>query len=284
MDSAFTTPSTTDFSDHSVWRLLLIVATDSLSSVFFNTATRQIVPYSHKSWPADEGSILKHIEDAVYENPDILDDYTTTILIKPDFWCLAPSEIADADNEENLTALMHRGCPTDNSELLLDRAGSETYMCTIPVGLQSFLSRTFNVDKTLHFMHPMKDYTTKPAQRDKGDKVWIDIYKHQLYMCGWKEGQLQICSTWNFRTPEDAAYYIIYASINSKIDLQSGEVMVSGLPEMRAAILPLLRQHASYVATTILPSYMKKSVDSGLPLSVVAACCNEMQHSAKNQK
>lgn len=80
METAYTA---TDFSDHAVWRLLLTVGMKELQAVFYDTVRKRFVPYSSRVWQCDAADVLKNIEDAVYEDSLLLDDYDTSILIRP---------------------------------------------------------------------------------------------------------------------------------------------------------------------------------------------------------
>lgn len=269
-------PTPTDFSDHDVWRVLLIASPISFRSVFFNVATHVFAPFSHKTWSADD-NCLRMIEDAVYENPLILDDYDTTLLVQPSFTSVFPKGLADSLEDDEIHDMLHAAYPVDNMELITDRAAEVVFAMLMPKGIRSFFDRTFATEAH-HILHPMHDYNMHAAANEGGDRMWVDFpTSDTLHVTAWSSGELKLCTAWKFRTPQDAAYYILYAWQTLGLETSSGEIRISGNAETRNVVLPLLRKHIGYVSLTILPSYVRNAVDKGLPLTAILACTSRMK-------
>lgn len=95
-----------------------------------------------QTWKAGEENLLEKIENAVYDNPSVLDDYAADIIVETASTLFVPEEWAD--NEENDPEEFFREVfATPEGEVMRTDSGNLTTLYFLTTGLKSFLARTF---------------------------------------------------------------------------------------------------------------------------------------------
>ena len=133
-----------DFADTGQWRLLVNIYQGGLDAFLENTLHREIDPQElcRAEWAPDKEKLSKNIEEAVYNNPRLLDDFATRIVLYDRCTMLIPKEIAEesAGSEEELYKRVYKAESTD---IMTDFEGDITGVWSMGPGVKSFLSRTF---------------------------------------------------------------------------------------------------------------------------------------------
>lgn len=133
-----------DFADTGQWRLLLKIGCTGLHAFLENTVHPDIQPQELCSveWPLNKDELKNNIEDAVYRNPRLLDDFATRIILFDPRTLFIPSKIADeaAGAEEDLYKTVYSA---DDSDIMTDRDNDITAAWSLAPGVKSFLMRTF---------------------------------------------------------------------------------------------------------------------------------------------
>lgn len=93
-------------------------------------------------WSPDRNMLCKNLEEAVYSNPRLLDDFATRIIIYDIRTLFVPTEEAEkkAGGEEELYRVVYEAEPRD---IMSDRFGDITAVWSQATGIKSFLNRTF---------------------------------------------------------------------------------------------------------------------------------------------
>lgn len=87
------------------------------------------------------GNPLAMLEDAVFDNPRVLDDFSADIIVDTSRSAWLPTSIAELPGENR--RLFEALWPEAIQDILVDSAGEETCLFTLMSGLRNFLSRTF---------------------------------------------------------------------------------------------------------------------------------------------
>lgn len=140
-----TTLTVADFADTGQWRLIVEIHLSEMKALLENTLHPEIGAQQLFSvkWDADRDTLLRHIENAVYDNPRVLDDFSARIILFDRRTLFIPTaQLADNDGaeEEIYTTLYPQ---TDPADIMTETDADITAAYTMAPGLKGFLNRTF---------------------------------------------------------------------------------------------------------------------------------------------
>ena len=133
-----------DFADTGQWRLLLKIGVTGLEAYLENTLHPGIEPQflCNAKWDLNKDLLKKNIEDAVYSNPRLLDDFATRIILYDPRTLFIPTAIAEetAGSEEELYKKVYTA---EEADIMTDFDLDLTAAWSLAPGVKSFLTRTF---------------------------------------------------------------------------------------------------------------------------------------------
>lgn len=218
-----------DFADTGQWRLLLKIGCTGLEAFLENTLHPEIEPQRlcEASWDINKDMLRKNIEDAVYNNPRLLDDFATRIILYDPRTLFIPSDVADESlgAEEELYKIVYTA---EESDIMSDRDRDITAAWSLAPGVKSFLMRTFPGARiTCHLMEKVRQLRKENARtllhvgarKGEADIIFLD-------------GQALIsASTHEWNHPDDIAYLAMnlldvygYKLSRVSIELHGGDI------------------------------------------------------------
>lgn len=130
-------------SDTGLWHLTVRVSDHGVSA-WLNLKDSETEPprmLVDSSWPKERDGLMGRIENAVYDNPDVLDDYAATIIVESARTLVVPAtELKEEGDAERLYTMVYK---SRNEDVMADESGPETILFTLIPGMISFLRRTF---------------------------------------------------------------------------------------------------------------------------------------------
>ena len=86
-----------DFADTGQWRLILKIFPSGMSAHLENTIHTDLEPQLLFStqWEVDGANLLRNIENAVYDHPRVLDDFSARIIIYERKVLFMPTELIE---------------------------------------------------------------------------------------------------------------------------------------------------------------------------------------------
>ncbi|MCH5224780.1 MAG: DUF3822 family protein [Muribaculaceae bacterium] len=133
-----------DFADTGQWRLLLKIGVTGMEALLENTLHPEIEPQPlcGVKWELNKDALRQNIEDAVYNNPRLLDDFATRIILYDPRTLFIPTVIAEerAGAEEELYQKVYVAEPHD---IMTDYDRDLTAAWSMAPGVKGFLMRTF---------------------------------------------------------------------------------------------------------------------------------------------
>jgi len=256
-----------DISDHARWRLLLTVGESCVRAVFHDQAAKRQLLYLDRNWHCDPADALGRIEDAIYEDPAILDDYITGILVRPTRMILVPSAEIDPGDEEAAADMLSLLDLSENKDVWIEPVeASLTAVFSTPAGVKDFLLRSFPTEDVHFALRPMLAYLLS-GQTPVAERVWVHFDERTLDIVAMAGGMPVLVNTRAYNDPADAAYYIIMAMRALSLSESDAEVMLSGSAVVRREIMPVLRKYLGFVANGILPIHVKRALEQGLSLT-----------------
>ena len=133
-----------DFADTGQWRLFLKIGIKGLEGYLENTEHPEIgpQPLCNVEWELNRDKLRQNIEDAVYGNPRLLDDFATRVILYDPRTLFIPTAVADeaVGAEEELYKKVYAA---ENADIMTDRDRDLTAAWSLAPGVKSFLMRTF---------------------------------------------------------------------------------------------------------------------------------------------
>lgn len=260
-------PQKPDYSDHSVWRLLLTVGMRGVEAVFHNVKTQVCVPYLTREWECAGPDVLKHIEDTVYDDPLLPDDYDTSILIRPRATLLVPPDMTDVEDPGSLDRALSALDGAERKDVWCESAGEAMALYSTPAGVRGFLGRTFLTEDVHHVIVPLVNHFAPKASAEGGEKMWVHLHPAGVDVVAFRDERLLHAGCWTCLPGMDSVYYVLFAWRSLGFDPSRGELMVSGKEELRREVMTTLRRHINYVSLTVTSSAVSDALSRGVSLS-----------------
>jgi len=256
-----------DFSDHRTWRLHLTVGMRGLDAVFFNATARECVPYLSRRWQCADADVLKNIENAVYEDPLLLDDYDTTILICPKATLFVPPSMIDPDDEDAVCRALDAVDAAEHKDVWCEPVADATALYSTPCGVKDFLGRSFLTEDVHHIVRPFVEHFQAKAAGGAGEKMWVHLGADRMDMIVFRDGRL-VNASFRYCAPgPDAVYFILFAWDTFGLDPMRGELRISGIDKYRRSVMDPLRRHINYVSLTVNSTAISKALAQGVSMS-----------------
>lgn len=178
------TPTAADFADTGQWRLILNIRREGLDAWLQNTLHPEYPPQKlcESSWHDSKLSLLKNLEEAVYQSPRLLDDFATRIVLFDSHTLFVPVEYAE-ETAESETELYNAIYKAESNDIMTETRQGITAIWTMAPGVREFLLRTFPgarltcnlMEKVSETMADKTGTALKAEIRDKeADVVLID--------------------------------------------------------------------------------------------------------------
>lgn len=254
-------PAIADTAD---WHLSVFLRHDSLSAYLINIADEKHPVYKVVSVGFQPGvQLLSQIESAVYDNPLILDDFSSDIIISSDFFSFIPTEIYNFSEElsEQFVSPLFPGIEAE--ELFFDKSERVTVAYFLVAGLKHFLGRTFPGARISSEM--MTLYEKFSTFTGGGTRIYVDWEDDYVSLFGFSGKNLIFASRYHCDSEIDLCYYLLNVINVYGLDSSKTEVYVTAPDDKKNSVISSLRKHADYVVSMLLSSEIK---DCKAPLPV----------------
>lgn len=195
------TLTASDFTDTGQWKLLLEIRETGMDAFLQNTLHPEIPVQSLCSagWERGQENLRKNLEDAVYANPRLLDDFATRIVIYDRRTLFIPTELAQESTgaEEDLYRKIYKASPED---IMTDTDRDLTAVWAPGPGVKNFLQRSFpGCRMTCNLMSKVKEL--RPRNIDT--TVYVFVRGNELDMVLLESDRLLSASTHQWRNAGD---------------------------------------------------------------------------------
>lgn len=222
------------------------------------------------SWARDDESLLRRIETVVYDHPQLLDDFSTEIIINTEKALWIPlekldlredsGEGADYRDETDLFNVVYKA---EEEDIFADELPDKVCLYTLVPGLRAFIRRTLPGARTwCQQTLAVRRFADQVADMPR---LYVDIREGEADYYAFDGRKLLLSTTHGWRDKMDMAYQIFNMCDIWKLDPSNTQVMLSGKRDVRTDLMGILREHLQYVMLTMLPSSVSKSE---LPLAV----------------
>ena len=196
-----------DFADTGQWRLLLNISTTGLDAFLENVINPEIELQALCSvkWEQDKDRLLQNIEDAVYNNPRLLDDFSTRIVLFDSHTLFIPTEIAEKTSEAE-NDLYKKVYTAETRDIMTDTDSDITAVWSMAPGIKSFLMRTFpGALITSNLMNKVKTL----RNNSKGIQLHAIARKGEVDIILLDNNRLISASTHEWMSSDDIAFLLL---------------------------------------------------------------------------
>lgn len=243
--------------DTAEWRLTVSMRRDGMSAYLRNEGdpTQSVVTLFEERWTEDDEGLLKRIEAAVYDHPQLLDDFSTDIVITTGRTLWAPDTAVD--DPESEVEIYNKVYSAEEEDIFVDEIDDMRCLYTLVPGLKAFIQRTLPGARTW-----CQQSVEVRRFRERGDempRVYIDIRDGEADFMAFSGRTLLLAATHPWRDPMDIAYHLFNILDVCGLDPQNCQVSLSGKREVKSALLGKLREHVQFVMLTMTPSMVGKT-------------------------
>lgn len=243
-----------------LWTMGLLIGRRAIEATFFPPVDDDDILYHHI--PLDPGvpTPLKTVEDAIYENPLLLNPYKAVfIVIDTDRFVILPDDLQPCDSSmaaEAISLATGSDNSPENTLLSVPATQSATLYFEAGSALISFLRRTFyNVDITQQLAPLCSWFTT--IDNPEG-LLTANIRDNRLDIVATNGTSLLLANTFTFDALADAAYYIL--AVRTSLPLpSSAAISISGEPAVRDELRSIISSAAPALPSPVampLPSQL----------------------------
>lgn len=217
--------SAADFADTGQWKLLLKIGVTNLDAYLENVLHPEIElqELCKIKWDLNKDKLRDNIEEAVYSNPRLLDDFSTKIILYDPRTLFIPREVAEeaAGTEEDLYKKVYSA---EESDIMTDEDRDLIAVWSLAPGIKSFLMRTFPGARiTCNLMEKVRDLRKK----NEGLTLYAFAREGETDLILLENKNLISASTHEFSHTDDIAYLALnllevygYKIQDSKIKLE----------------------------------------------------------------
>lgn len=216
-----------DFADTGQWKLILKIGCRSLEAFLENTIHPEIEPQliCKASWPQNKDLLKKNIEEAVYSNPRLLDDFATNIILYDPRTLFIPTLIAEekAGAEEEI---YQKVFTAETADIMTDFDKDITAAWSLAPGVKSFLMRTFPGARiTCNLMHKVR--TLRKNNEGLSLRAFAKPDEVDIILLDGKN--LISASTHEWSHPDDVAFLTLNLLDVYGLKIKNCNIEVSGL-------------------------------------------------------
>lgn len=195
-----------DYADTGQWRLIVNISPTGISAHLENTIHTDLEPQLlfATEWEEDADTLLQHIENAVYDHPRVLDDFTARIIVHDRNTLFMPTAIME-ENEGIEEIFYTTVFEADPADVMTDTFGDITAIYSPTPGLKGFLSRTFPgamVESSL-----MRK--VRLNREASGKRIYVFIRKGEADFILFDGNALFSASTHSVNAPSDIVYHAV---------------------------------------------------------------------------
>ena len=136
--------------DTAEWRLIIHITKGGMSAYLKSEEDpmEPLITLFHEEWEVDDKELLKRIEDAVYDHPQLLDDFSTEIVVNTTKALWVPKgEVQPADTgaeypDRDETDIYNMVYEAAEEDIFIDEVNGMICLYTLVPGLHPFIRRT----------------------------------------------------------------------------------------------------------------------------------------------
>lgn len=247
----YTPARTVDFTDTGLWRLVIYISRKGMTSLLrhIEDASQPLVRLFTVEWEADDARLLSKIESTIYDNPRVLEDYATDIIIESRQLTWVPTRLVQEEDIER--EIFGAVFPTVADAPMTDTAGDLTALFRLTGGLSAFIGRTIPGARVRSHLTVLADYMRGISS--ESPSIFADIRDNEVDVILFDNRRMLAAVTHDFGAVSDIGYRIFQLLDTYSINPAEATVSLSGSGENVAELSAMLTPYCRNVCRTPLP-------------------------------
>lgn len=223
-----------DYADTGQWRLIVKIFPSGMSALLENTLHDDVEPQElfQSHWDNDPDNLLRNIENAVYDHPRVLDDFSAKVIVFDRKTLFMPTELLlDTEGAEDVYyTSVYKADPVD---IMCETDKDITAAFCLAAGLKGFLNRTF---PGARICCNLMQHVIKLRNTGDGFRINIDIRDDEADFILLHDADLISASTHTWTSGADIAYHAFNLFNVYTIDPKDVKVILEGNPAPSDAV------------------------------------------------
>lgn len=214
-----------DFADTGQWRLIIRIFDNGMSAHLENTLHPGLEPQVlfSSGWDRDPENLLRNIENAVYDHPRVLEDFSAKVILYDARTVFAPTEYIEesAGAEETLYSALY-SC--EGEDVMTDSDKDVSVVYCPGQGIRGFLNRTF---PGARFVNNLMELLRELRRKNDGQRLGVSVRNNEadFVLMGGDGLSLLSASTHRWNSWSDIVYHAV--NILEVYDCEVGETAVT---------------------------------------------------------
>lgn len=233
-----------DVTNLKIWKLVLYISTTGFRASYYNVATHEVANAMTIDWNCNESEMLHRLQEVVYEHSVLLTEHSTIVIIESKHFVIAPPRIVETeDDAERIIETLHT---LKDDDMWVDTIGDKSIVFSSAKGLDSFLQRTFIVERVVSHLNPYINLINK-LESSSQEKMIVALHRNRLDVVAERKGVLLLANSFEWQETSDASYYLLNVWQTLGLDQQSAELHLYGCKELRDSVSMTIRKFINYV-------------------------------------
>lgn len=234
------------------WRLIGEISDRGMSMFLkHSNPTREIETLFDEKWEPSDDTLLKKIEDCVYDHPQVLDDFSADISIVAPKSIWVPSALVNDDDDESVR-LYNQIYSSPESDIMSEEVEDATCLYSLVPCLNAFLQRTFPGARIHSHLAVMARRFRERS--DDVPRIYAEIREGEVDILAFDRRTMLTAATHQWHEPADIQYHIFNIMNVYGLSPQVTQVSLSGLRDVKNGLIQELRKSVSFVMLTMLPT------------------------------
>ena len=258
------------------WTLQLNLRSDAMQYSLHDVDEENSLIVGTIALDLSAGSYLKALENAVYDNPVLLDVYNKVrVMVESEHFAILPPQFGDEGDAREVLEASFPDAQGDLGVCSLPRC-KVAIAFEMPEGVLGFLQRTFNMPAVFHHLYPLCEHYKGHDDNRGVACMHLNLHHDFIDILIVKNHALAMANSFHCDNANDTIYYTLHAWNTFGLEASKDELLLTGSKELRDRITPALREYISYVMPAIFPASALKigqdAVKAPLELILLALC------------
>lgn len=232
-------------------RLSVQLSLSGLSFLVTDATTNEVVFFSEKEYKNSHSpeELLINLTSSFSDQLELQENFSdVTILYATTLYALVPTPLFDEKMASEYLKL--------NSKILANDfiaydtlENNDITIVYIPyININNFLFERFGNFKYYHSTTLLLKYILNIEKHTIESKIYINIEKENFDIIIVKKGELLLCNTYEYKTPEDFIYYILFCLEQLKLNPDSITCVLSGIIDESDAYYNILFTYIRHIS------------------------------------
>ncbi len=229
-----------DLLDNGQWHLAVDISTCGFRAWLLPDESLARTPrvIIQKKWDDHDEDLLIKIEDIVYDNPTVLDDYSADIIVECDRQLWLPSELYPTDEDcAEVYVNIYGGNILD---VMVNDMGTEKCAFMLIPGLKSFMQRSFPGARVWSQQSLLKEAASLPHD---AYKCLLDVRETSFDLILLHRGELLCSSTHQWKNNADIGFILLNILQTYNAPTKDTDVIFSGIRNVRQDLGKVLQPY-----------------------------------------